>query len=430
MITASHNPAAYNGFKVYGNDGGQITVSAAEAISAEIADIDPFLVNPMIFEEALACNLVSYIGEDTITAYFQAVSSQAFGGEPLCKDISVVYTPLNGTGLRCVTEVLKNNGYTNLTVVKEQERPDGTFPTCPSPNPELKEAMELGILYAQRIGSDLLLATDPDCDRVGTVARCGTDYVLLTGNEIGILLFDYICKRRSASGQMPKRPVLVKTIVTTDLVTRIAADYGVEVINVLTGFKYIGEQIGLLESRSEAERYLFGFEESCGYLSGGFVRDKDGVNAALLICEMAAYYKKLNKTLPEVLNDIYLKYGYCLNTLRSYQFESVDGAWHMERIMKHLRTLPPAALGGKRVEWVRDYEKTVTADGKEAETGCLPKSNVLKFLLADQCSVVVRPSGTEPKLKVYFSVSAEKECEARMVEEQMAEELERILQCS
>lgn len=420
VITASHNPAIYNGFKVYGNDGGQITAAAADAISAEIAQIDPFLVHPVIFEDALAWNLISYIGEDTITAYLQAVSCQAFGGKSLCKDISIVYTPLNGTGLRCVTETLRSNGFTKLTIVKEQERPDGTFPTCPYPNPEFKETLELGIQYAKRTGSDLLLATDPDCDRVGTAVRHGTEYDLLTGNEMGILLFDYICKRRSGSGRMPQRPILVKTIVTTDLVTRIAVDYGVEVINVLTGFKYIGEQIGLLEDRSEAERYIFGFEESCGYLSGGFVRDKDGVNACLLICEMAAYYKSLDKTLPEILDAIYQKYGYCLNTLRSYQFESIDGARRMDQVMRRLRTLPPTKLGGKNVVKVRDYECSDAADS-------LPKSNVLKIFLDDQCSVVIRPSGTEPKLKVYFSVSARKEPEARKAEEQMAEELEQIL---
>lgn len=428
VITASHNPAKYNGYKVYGSDGGQITTETADSILKEIDVIDPFSdVKYIDFDNAVSRELISYIEEKAIAAYIEAVSTQALCGNEINKDISIIYTPLNGSGLRCVMRTLKNNGFTNIAVVKEQERPDGNFPTCPYPNPEMKEALTLGIQYALQLGSELLLATDPDCDRVGTAVKSEDGYVLLSGNEMGLLLFDYICKRRIALGKMPHHPILVKTIVTTDLAKLIAADYGVEVIDVLTGFKYIGEQIGILETKGETERYIFGFEESYGYLSGAFVRDKDGVNASLLICEMFAYYKSHGQTLPEVLDALYQKYGYCLNTLRSYTFEGAAGFDTMAKIMENFRTAPPSAIAGKSVTAISDYKtsKTINADGSHT-TIDLPKSNVIKFMLEGNSSVVIRPSGTEPKLKLYISVNAASRSEAGMAEEAIAFDLEKV----
>lgn len=427
VITASHNPAKYNGYKVYGSDGGQITTETADSILNEINNIDPFSdVKYMDFDAALSQKLIVYIEEKTVTAYIEAVSTQALCGDEINKNISVIYTPLNGSGLHCVMRTLKENGFTNIAVVKEQEQPDGNFPTCPYPNPEMKEALALGIQYASQLGSELLLATDPDCDRVGTAVKSADGYELLSGNEMGLLLFDYICRRRIALGKMPHNPILVKTIVTTDLAKLIAADYGVEVIDVLTGFKFIGEQIGLLEEKGEAERYIFGFEESYGYLSGGFVRDKDGVNASLLICEMFAYYKSHGQTLLEVLDALYKKYGYCLNTLRSYTFEGAEGFDTMTKIMENFRTAAPTAIAGKAITAISDYKTSVTSNTDGSKTIInLPQSNVMKFLLEGNTSVVIRPSGTEPKLKFYISVSAASRREAELAEVAIASEMEK-----
>ena len=295
VVTASHNPSKYNGYKVYGSDGCQITTKAAKEILDYIGRVDIFCgVKKRNFDEARREGIISYIGQETVDAYIQAVSSQSLSGKDeedlrVRKEMTIVYTPLNGTGRYCVTRTLKENGFENIVVVKEQEYPDGNFPTCPYPNPEIREAMALGISWAEKTGSDLLLATDPDCDRVGIAVKTGGRFELLSGNEVGLLLLDYICRRRIALGRMPKQPVAVKTIVTIDLAKKIAARYGVEMREVLTGFKFIGEQIGLLEAQGQADRFILGFEESYGYLSGVYVRDKDGVAASLLICEMAAY---------------------------------------------------------------------------------------------------------------------------------------------
>ncbi|MBS4984248.1 MAG: phospho-sugar mutase [Hungatella hathewayi] len=426
VITASHNPAKYNGYKVYGSDGCQITTKAAKEIQEEINQVDIFQdVKKLEFNQGLATGIISYIGEDTIDAFIHGVSKESLCPPDINKDISIVYTPLNGAGRYCVTRVLQENGFTNISVVKEQEQPDGNFTTCPYPNPEIKEALGLGLEYAKRLGSDLLLATDPDCDRVGTAVKSEDGYVLLSGNEMGMLLLDYICKRRIAMGIMPEKPIVVKTIVTIDMAKRIAADYGVEVIDVLTGFKFIGEQIGILEEKGEADRYIFGFEESYGYLSGGYVRDKDAVDGSLLICEMFAYYKAQGKSLLEVLNGLYEKYGYCLNTLRSYTFEGAEGFDKMKGIMSGFRNDTPVTIGGRRVEGMCDYLESIAFDrnGKQ-EPIHLPKSDVLKFILEGNASVVVRPSGTEPKLKMYLSVSAEGKEEAARLEALIAEEIE------
>ena len=400
MITASHNPSKYNGYKVYGADGCQITTQPAAQVLAEIEKLDLFRdVHTGSFEEDLEKGWISYIPEETYTAFVENVKAQSvLFGEDVNKATAIVYSPLNGAGRWPVLRTLSEMGYTNVTVVAEQAEPDGNFPTCPYPNPEIREAMELGLQYAQRNNADLLLATDPDCDRVGIAVKNEKgEYVLLSGNETGILLLDYICSQRAKHGKMPEKQVMVKTIVTMDLAERIAAHYGLETRNVLTGFKYIGEQIGLLEAQGQKERYVFGFEESYGYLTGTYVRDKDGVGGAYMICEMFSYYAARGIRLTEKLLELYREYGYCRNTLHSFQFEGSAGFAKMQRIMALFRQ-GIQSFGGLRVEKVLDY--SLGLDG-------LPKSDVLKFLLEGGCSLVVRPSGTEPKLKLYLSVTAE-----------------------
>lgn len=401
VVTASHNPAKYNGYKVYGADGCQITLEVAEAILSEIDQVDAFDdVKKMDFEEGRKNGSISIIGEEVITGFIDAVSERALNPQEIDKDVSIVYTPLNGTGRYPVTRCLKENGYTQITIPAQQEMPDGNFSTCPYPNPEIREALEVGLKKAKEVGSDLLLATDPDCDRVGVAVKDGDEYTLISGNQMGILLFDYICKTYKKNGTMPANPVAVTTIVSTKMIDKIAADYGVEVRRVLTGFKFIGEQIGFLEADGEVNRYIFGFEESYGYLSGGHVRDKDGVNASLLICEMFAHYKAKNLSLVDVLNALYEKYGYFKEALQSITFEGASGAKKMTELMDSLRHNPPAAIAGFQVEDVKDYAKGV---------GNLPKSNVLEFNMENDINVLVRPSGTEPKIKMYYLVKGESE---------------------
>ena len=410
VVTASHNPAKYNGYKVYGSDGCQITVEAANAILDEIGKVDIFAdVKKLDFEAGLKDGKISYIGEDCFEAYIDAVSDRAINPKEIDKNVSIVYTPLNGSGRRCVTTCLAKNGYTQITIPKEQEMPDGNFPTCPYPNPEIREALEVGLAKAKEIGSDMLLATDPDCDRCGVAVKDGDDFTLISGNQMGVLLFDYICKSHTANQTMPNKPVAVTTIVSTKMVDQVAKDYGVEVRRVLTGFKFIGEQIAFLEADGEADRYIFGFEESYGYLSGGFVRDKDAVNASLLICEMFCHYKALGKSLVQVLNELYDKYGYYKESLESLVFEGVTGFEKMQNIMKDFSANPPKEVAGHKVVKFVDYNKGV-AD--------LPKSNVLEFNLEGDTTVVIRPSGTEPKLKIYYLVKGESaEAGEKLIEE-------------
>lgn len=420
MITASHNPAVYNGYKVYDSDGCQITTKAAKDILKEIQKLDMFDdICSMPFEEGMARGMIRYIPEEVTTAFIEEVKSQSLAGKDvdLKKDVAVIYSPLNGTGLKPVLRVLKESGYTNITVVEEQENPDGNFPTCPYPNPEEREALTLGIRYAVRHQADLVLATDPDCDRVGIAVRNHDgEYVLLTGNETGMLLLDYVCARRTAADTMPANPVFMKTIVTAGMAERIAAHYGVKTVNVLTGFKFIGEQIGVLEGQKQEESFIFAFEESYGYLSGTYVRDKDGVGAALLICEMAAFYSSQGILLTDKLEELYRTYGYCLDALHCYQFEGSQGADRMDTIMEEFRK-GRSSLGGKKVISCLDYKKGL--DG-------LPPSNVLRFLLEDNCSVVVRPSGTEPKMKVYVSACGKNREEARKVGERIKLEMDGV----
>lgn len=409
MITASHNPSKYNGYKVYGAGGCQITTEAAAEVLSEIEKMDLFAdVRQVEFAVGMEQGIIRYIPDQVYTAFVEAVKAQSvLYGEEVDKNVAIVYSPLNGTGLKPVTRTLREIGYTNITVVKEQEQPDGHFPTCPYPNPEIEEAMALGMEYAKKCNADLLLATDPDCDRVGiAVKNKAGEYELLTGNQVGLLLLDYICSQRQKHGKMPEDPVMVKTIVTMDLGERIATYYGVRTANVLTGFKFIGEQIGKLEQAGKAESFIFGFEESYGYLTGSYVRDKDGVDGAYIICEMFSYYATRGVSLLEKLNELHQIYGYCMNTLHSYAFEGSSGFAKMQAIMQAFRG-EAKTFGVKRVVKLLDY-----AEGLDG----LPKSDVLKFLLEGNCSLVVRPSGTEPKLKIYVSVNAEDQNEAEKVE--------------
>jgi phosphoglucomutase len=411
MITASHNPAKYNGYKVYGEDGCQITLRVAEIIIEKINSLDMFKdVKTSSFDEELAKGNISYIENDVIEAFYQNVLNEGINTD-LCASsgLKVVYTPLNGTGNKPVREILKRIGISNVTVVKEQENPDGNFPTCPYPNPEIREALEVGLRYCKEVQPDLLLATDPDCDRVGIAVPDGNGgFALFSGNEVGALLLEYICQQRIKKGTMPKDPVAVKTIVTTDIVNYIGEEYGVDIINVLTGFKFIGEQIGMLEAKGEEKRYIFGFEESYGYLSGGYVRDKDAVNASMLICEMAAYYRTQGITLLQARENLYKKYGVFYQTLYSFEFDGESGMKHMNEIMSNLRNDPPAEIGGLKVVKFEDYKESTC---KDIATGnvtqlTLPKSNVLAFYLEGGCKAIVRPSGTEPKIKTYLTAKA------------------------
>lgn len=429
MITASHNPAKYNGYKAYGPDGCQMTDEAANAVLEKIGKIDIFDgVKVADFDQALAQGKIQYIKQEVIDRYLDAVESQSIR-KGICADsgMKVVYTPLNGAGNMCVRAILDRIGVKNVVPVKEQEMPDGNFPTCPYPNPEIREALQKGLDLCESEKPDLLLATDPDCDRVGIAVPHDGGYLLLTGNEVGVLLTDYIASSRIELGTMPKNPIVVKTIVTTAMIDRLAKTYGFEVVNILTGFKYIGEQILRLEEKGEQDRYIFGFEESYGYLSGGYVRDKDAVDGSMLICEMAAYYKKQGKTLADVLFGLYEKYGMHLNTQASFTCEGASGMERMREIMDDLRINAPTEICGKKVLWMSDYQASVkkSADGEQPIH--LPRSNVVEYGLEGDNVIVVRPSGTEPKIKVYFMVKGRSRAEAGELEAQFKARMTQLM---
>lgn len=417
MVTASHNPAKYNGYKAYGSDGCQMTIDAADAVLAKINALDIFNdVKHMPFDEALAAGMISYIGDDVIEDYFRNVLAQGINTDLCAKSgLKIVYTPLNGTGNKPVRTILNRIGIQEVTVVKEQENPDGNFTTCPYPNPEIREALQLGLQYCDQVKPDLLLATDPDADRVGIAVPDGKGgYALFSGNEVGAMLLEYICEQRIQKGTMPKHPVAVKTIVTTDIVEAICKAYGVELIEVLTGFKFIGEQIGFLEEKGEEDRYIFGFEESYGYLAGSYVRDKDAVVASMLICEMAAYYRTKGISMMQARENLYQKYGVYVHAQHSFTFEGESGMIRMQNIMEHLRTHRPEQIDNLKVIQFADYEKQVSIDlttGTETAI-TLPKSNVLSFTLEQGAKVIIRPSGTEPKIKAYYTTTAATEAEA------------------
>ena len=412
-ITASHNPAKYNGYKVYGADGCQITLEVADKILVAIGQHDYFSTPKLAeYDEALADGRIRLIEDACLDAFVDAVYAQRVGGGEGIADLNLVYTPLNGTGLECVRKLLGKLGVTHLTVVPEQEKPDGDFPTCPYPNPEIREAMQKGLELCDTVHPDLLLGTDPDCDRCGTAVPDGQGgYRLITGNEMGIILLDYICRTRRAKGTMPENPVAVTTIVSTDMATPVAKKYGVELRRTLTGFKFIGEQIGLLESEGRPDRFIFGFEESYGYLSGAHVRDKDAVNATLLVCEAAAAYAAKGQTLLDAIEALYKEFGYYRNALCSYTFEGETGMHTMQQLMANLRADPPKEIGGYAVEAATDYE---------AEGTGLPKADVLEYRLAGGHKFMVRPSGTEPKIKVYLSAVGDSEAAADAVNETLA----------
>ena len=415
-VTASHNPSKYNGYKVYGEDGCQITTEAAAEVLSEIESIDIFKDIKLIsYDEGFEKNLISYIPPKVLTAFIKEVKSQSLlGNESIDKNVAIVYTPLNGTGLIPVTRTLAESGYTNITVVKEQQFPNGYFPTCPFPNPEIQEAMALGRKYAKENNADLLLATDPDCDRVGIAVRDKDgNYKLISGNQTGRLLFDYICSRRIALGIRPKEPVLVKTIVTSDRAEKIADHYHVKTVNVLTGFKYIGEQIGLLEKQGKESNYIFGFEESYGCLTGTYVRDKDAVDGAFRICERFAYYKSKGISLLDKLDELYKTYGYTNNSLHNYEFDGSSGFEKRQKIRKKFRS-GIKEFGGKKV--IKSFDYLPGLNG-------LPKADVLKFVLEDESSIIVRPSGTEPKLKAYISVTKESRQKAKEEDQIIADNL-------
>ena len=419
-VTASHNPAKYNGYKVYGSDGCQITLEAAEKILAAIEAVDIFEgVKLADYVKAMQDGLIQLIGEDCLDAFVDAVYAQRVGDGEGIGRLNLVYTPLNGSGLECVRKLLGKLGVTHVTVVPEQEKPDGDFPTCPYPNPEIREAMQKGLELCDKVHPDLLLGTDPDCDRCGTAVPDGKGgYRLITGNEMGIILLDYICRTRLARGTMPKDPVAVTTIVSTDMATPVAKKYGVELRRTLTGFKFIGEQIGNLEAEGHAERFIFGFEESYGYLSGGHVRDKDAVNATLLVCEAAAWYAAQGKTLLDAIEGLYKEYGYYRNALSSFTFEGESGMHTMQALMAGLRKDPPKEIAGYAVETALDYE---------AEGTGLPKADVLEYRLAGGHKFMVRPSGTEPKIKVYMSAVADSEAAADAVNAALGEAAARMM---
>ncbi len=421
MVTASHNPAKYNGYKAYGPDGCQMTDEAADIVYAEIQKTD--ILNGakiMSFEEGMAAGLIEYVGEDCKEALYAAIEARSVR-PGLCKTagLKLVYSPLNGSGLVPVMRILKDIGIEDVTIVPEQQYPDGNFPTCPYPNPEIFEALRLGLELAQKEGADLMLATDPDADRVGIAIKCPDgSYELVSGNEVGVLLLDYICAGRIENGTMPANPVAVKSIVSTPLADAVAANYGVELRSVLTGFKWIGDQIAGLEAAGEVDRFIFGFEESYGYLAGPYVRDKDAVIGSMLICEMAAYYRSIGSSIKQRLEEIYAQYGRYLNKVDSFEFPGLSGMDKMAGIMTGLRENPPAEIGGYAVVKVTDYKKP-------EETG-LPAANVLIYALDGGATVVVRPSGTEPKIKAYYTTLGKGLAEAEAQKKVLADALKPI----
>ena len=421
MITASHNPAKYNGYKAYGPDGCQMTDDAAAVVYAEIQNTDVLTGAKLIsFEKGLENGLIQYVGEDCKEALYDAIKACSIR-PGLCKTagLKLVYSPLNGSGLVPVMRVLKDIGIDDITIVPEQQYPDGNFPTCPYPNPEIFEALKLGLELAKKSGADLMLATDPDADRVGIAMKCPDgSYELVSGNEVGVLLLDYICEGRIDMGTMPNKPVAVKSLVSTPLADAVAANYGVEMRNVLTGFKWIGGQIAQLEADGEVERFLLGFEESYGYLAGPYVRDKDAIIGSMLICEMAAYYRSIGSSVKERLESIYAKYGRYLNKVDSFEFPGLSGMDKMAGMMASLRQAPPQEIGGYKVTKVVDYTDTAT-------TG-LPSSNVLLYRLEGGAVVIIRPSGTEPKIKAYYTTLGQDLAEAEAQKKVLAEALKPI----
>ncbi len=422
MVTASHNPAKYNGYKAYGPDGCQMTDDAVAVVYDSIQKTDVLTgAKYMPFSEGVEKGLIKFVGEDCKNGLYEAIEARQVR-PGLCKSagLKLVYSPLNGTGLVPVTHVLKDMGITDITIVPEQEYPNGYFTTCSYPNPEIYAAMEKGVELAKKVGADLMLATDPDADRVGIAMKCPDgSYELVSGNEMGVLLLDYICAGRIEKGTMPANAVAVESIVSTPLAEKVAEHYGVELRHTLTGFKWIGDQIAKLEEAGEVDRFIFGFEESYGYLAGPYVRDKDAIIGSMLICEMAAYYRSIGSSIKQRLEEIYAQYGRYLNLVDAYEFPGLSGMDKMAGIMKGLRENVPCEFAGKKVTKVTDYLDT-------ASTG-LPKSNVLRYDLEDGSVLIVRPSGTEPKIKTYFTTSGATLEEAQAKKDALTEAIKPIL---
>lgn len=422
MVTASHNPAKYNGYKAYGPDGCQMTDDAVAVVYDSIQKTDVLTgAKVMSFAEGVEKGLIKFVGDDCKNALYEAIEARQVR-PGLCKTtgLKLVYSPLNGTGLVPVTHVLKDMGITDITIVPEQEYPNGYFTTCSYPNPEIYAAMEKGVELAKQTGADLMLATDPDADRVGIAMKCPDgSYELVSGNEMGVLLLDYICAGRIEKGTMPEKAVAVESIVSTPLAEKVAEHYGVELRHTLTGFKWIGDQIAKLEADGEVDRFIFGFEESYGYLAGPYVRDKDAIIGSMLICEMAAYYRSIGSSIKQRLEEIYAQYGRYLNVVDAYEFPGLSGMDKMAGIMKDLRENTPSDFGGNKVVKVTDYLDT-------ASTG-LPKSNVLRYDLEDGSVLIVRPSGTEPKIKTYFTTSGADLKEAQAKKDALTEAIKPIL---
>ncbi len=431
IITASHNPAKYNGYKAYGSDGCQIGPEIADEVIEIIRGLDIFSdIKIADFDKSLENGTIEYISDDVIESFYKNVLSQSVNhGIAENSGLKLVYTPLNGAGNKPVREILKRIGIKDVHVVKEQENPDGNFPTCPYPNPEIRQALEKGLELCKELDADMLLATDPDCDRVGIAVKDKDDYRLFSGNEVGVLLLNYIASCRKENGTLPKNPVCVKTIVTTNMINDVAKTYGVEVRNVLTGFKFIGGVIAELEEMGQADRYILGFEESYGYLTGGYVRDKDAVDASMMIVEMASYYKKQGKLLTQVLEELYEKYGWYLCSQESFAFEGASGMKHMVDIMDSMRKSPMPQIAGVKTVYLADYgvsEKKDIVTGK-TEAIELPQSNVLEFGLEDGSTVIVRPSGTEPKIKIYYSVKGASQTESENMQANLKKAMEAII---
>ncbi len=432
MVTASHNPAKYNGYKCYGSDGCQMTDVNANAVFDEIEKVQYFNgdIRLISFEEGLESGMIQWIGDDLYDKYLENVQAQSVS-PGVCMDsgLKIVYTPLNGAGNKLVRKILSRIGVDDVVIVPEQEMPDGNFTTCPYPNPEIKEALELGLKLCNEVKPDLLLATDPDSDRVGIAVKTDNGYRLMSGNETGIMLMNYILSTRKENGTLPSDPVAVRTIVTSKLVDKVCEKFGCELKTVLTGFKYIGEQILLLEQKGQENRYVFGFEESYGYLAGTYVRDKDAVVASMLICEMAAYYRKKNKSLNDVMNELYDEFGYYLNRTEAFEFEGASGMQKMADIMAKIRNEHPEVIDKYKVTAVSDFLNSYSVDlatGNKTEID-LPKSNVLAYSLEGGGAAIVRPSGTEPKIKVYITAVGKDESDATDIAQNMIDSMIKIL---
>ncbi len=427
VITASHNPAGHNGYKVYGCDGCQITLEAADEITSYIAGVDVFKdVVSGDYQSLCHKGMIRAIPREVALDYYEEVLKQSLFNAKV-SGLRVVYSPLHGAGNKPVRTVLKEAGIEDVFVVPEQEKPDGTFATCPSPNPEETDALSLAMQMAESMGADLVLATDPDCDRVGTAVLHNGGYVLVNGNQMGVLLLDFVCRMRLEMGNMPQNPVAIKTIVTSEMAQAVADGFGVKLISVLTGFKFIGEQIGLLEQAGEEERFIFGFEESYGYLAGTYVRDKDAVVASMLICQMAAYYKKQGISLVDALEGLYRKHGFYFEKLESFLYEGISGAEKIRQLMKNLRENPPSAIGGVHVRIIRDYLNSREYENGQEAPILLPPSDVMGLFLLGGSSVIVRPSGTEAKLKVYYSLVCANRTESQKLFEDVSRSMGELL---